>query len=183
MCTNFRSTSRSEKLRTNFRNFGRETCREREMNFRGKFREIGSWRTCTWRMQTTKMCKFVRKFVHIFARLSRNFVRIFVVQNLFDHDAYLYTVKCGESAHHPDPLVVMLRVRGGCACPDRRSYNMNSQGCRETSFEFSLCRTSLIMMHTCIQSSAGRAPTTQTPLWSWLGCGADVHVLTVGHTT
>ena len=53
MCTNFRSTSRSEKLRTNFRNFGRETCREREMNFR----DIGSWRTCTWRVQTTKMCR------------------------------------------------------------------------------------------------------------------------------
>ena len=85
MCTNFRSTSQSEKLRTNFRNFGRETCREREMNFRRKFREIGSWRTCTWRMQTTKMCRTQSSCENSYTfsqGLSRNFVRIFVVQNL-----------------------------------------------------------------------------------------------------
>ena len=85
MCTNFRSTSRSEKLRTNFRNFGRETCREREMNFRRKFREIGSCRTCTWRVLTTKMCRTQSSCENSYTfsqGLSRNFVRIFVVQNL-----------------------------------------------------------------------------------------------------
>ena len=85
MCTNFRSTSRSEKLRTNFRNFGRETCREREMNFRRKFREIGSCRTCTWRVQTTKMCGTQSSCENSYTLskgLSRNFVRTFVVQNL-----------------------------------------------------------------------------------------------------
>ena len=85
MCTNFRSTSRSEKLRTNFRNFGRETCMEREMNFRRKFREIGSCRTCTWRVQTTKMCRTQSSCENSYTfsqGLSRNFVRIFVVQNL-----------------------------------------------------------------------------------------------------
>ena len=85
MCTNFRSTSRSEKLRTNFRNFGRETCREREMNFRRKFREIGSCRTCTWRVQTTKMCRTQSSCENSYTLsqgLSRNFVRTFVVQNL-----------------------------------------------------------------------------------------------------
>ena len=85
MCTNFRSTSQSEKLRMNFRNFGRETCREREINFRRKFREIGSWRTCTWRMQTMKMCRTQSSCENSYTfsqGLSRNFVRIFVVQNL-----------------------------------------------------------------------------------------------------
>ena len=85
MCTNFRSTSRSEKLCTNFHNFGRETSREREMNFRRKFCEIGSWRTCTWRVQTTKMCRTQSSCENSYTfsqGLSRNFVRIFVVQNL-----------------------------------------------------------------------------------------------------
>ena len=85
MCTNFRSTSRSEKLRTNFRNFGREACREREMNFRRKFHEIGSCCTCTWRVQTTKMCRTQSSCENSYTLsqgLSRNFVRTFVVQNL-----------------------------------------------------------------------------------------------------
>ena len=56
MRTNFPSTSGGAKLRTNFRSFGCETCREREMNSRTHFRVIGSWRTCTWPAQTTKMC-------------------------------------------------------------------------------------------------------------------------------
>ena len=85
MCTNFRSTSRSEKLRTNFLNFGRKTCRERKMNFRRKFREIGSCSSCTWRMQTTKMCRTQSSCENSYTfsqGLLRNFVRIFVVQNL-----------------------------------------------------------------------------------------------------
>ena len=96
MFTNFRSTSRSEKLRTNFRNFGRETCREREMNFRRKFREIGSCRTCTWRVQTTKMCRTQSscETSYTFSQgLSRNFVRIFVVQNTStDSGSYLRSI-------------------------------------------------------------------------------------------
>ena len=75
----------SAKLRTNFRNFGRETCREREMNSRTHFREIGSWRTCTWPAQTTKTCRtqsLCKNSYTLSQWLSRNFVRIFVLQNL-----------------------------------------------------------------------------------------------------
>ena len=88
MCTNFRSTSRSEKLRTNFCNFGRETCREREMNFRRKFREIGSCRTCT-----------------------------------------VGACKLRKSAEHKVRAKIRTHFRKACC---------------ETSFEFSLCRTSQV---------------------------------------
>ena len=70
---------------TNFRNFGRETCRDREMNSRTHFREIRSWRTCTWLAQTTKMCRTQSSYKNSYTLsqgLSRNFVRIFVLQNL-----------------------------------------------------------------------------------------------------
>ena len=58
---------------------------EREMNCRRKFREIGSRRTCTWPAQTTKMCRTQSscKNSHTLSQgLSRNVVRIFVLQNL-----------------------------------------------------------------------------------------------------
>ena len=106
MCTNFRSTSRSEKLRTNFRNSGRETCREREMNFRRTFREIGSWCTCTWRMQTTKTCRSQSSCDNSYTFLQglpRNFVRIFVVQNLSNDLILLWWMRQIPSTLHSHP--------------------------------------------------------------------------------
>ena len=111
MCTNFRSTSRSEKLRTNFRNFGRETCREREMNFRRKFREIGSCRTCTWRVQTTKMCRTESSCENSYTLsqgLSRNFVRTFVVQNLSIYGLLRYQLR-GSALRKVEQLYVSGR--------------------------------------------------------------------------
>ena len=55
------------------------------MNCRRKFREIRSWRTCTWPAQTTKMCRTQNscKYSYTLSQgLSRSFVRIFVSQNL-----------------------------------------------------------------------------------------------------
>ena len=55
------------------------------MNCRRKFREIGSWRTCTWPAQTTKMCRTQSSCKNSYTLsqgLSRNFFRIFVLQNL-----------------------------------------------------------------------------------------------------
>ena len=55
------------------------------MNCRRKIREIGSWRTCTWPAQTTKMCRTQNSCKNSYTLsqgLSRNFVRIFVLQKL-----------------------------------------------------------------------------------------------------
>ena len=71
------------------------------MNWRRKFREIGSWRTCTWPAQTTKMCRTQSSCKNLYTLsqgLSRNFVRIFVLQNLSTEHFLRAGFHCGSAA-------------------------------------------------------------------------------------
>ena len=93
------------------------------MNSCRKFREIGSWRTCTWPAQTTKMCRTqssCKNSYTLLQGLSRNFVRIFVLQNL-SSEPFFSNMTATETATEKvrymyctflQVLQVLPRVRG-----------------------------------------------------------------------
>ena len=124
------------KMCTNFCNFGRKTWREREMNFRRKFREMGSWYTCTWRVQTTKMRRTQSSCENSYTvsqGLSRNFVRIFVAQKLSNvtkrNDGNLRSILADKMWRNVHSL------NNGLTCAEEdKNYNGEAGSQNSTSF-------------------------------------------------